>query len=414
VVRVGLTGGIACGKTHVARSWASAGIRVIDLDRIGHEALSQGGAAYAGVVAAFGPGILAPDGSIDRKALGALVFDDAPARERLNALVHPVVRAAEAGIVARLADAEVVATEAALLVESGIHARFDRLVVVWCRPGEQLARLMRRDGLDERAARARIAAQMPLAAKRAFAHYEIDTSGSVDEVTAAAQAVGSELLDVARTLRPRVSVALERALGSLVHGPREGPRGLDPRRLLEELAASGGLELPRLARALVPPAPGSWLEAARVSEGGPGPAALVAPLVLWALARRSPDPPFLAMAAASLARLTHLEGPSIADACAQALLLQRALTAEAPGRFEPGGEWRGLAERFGGALPTAALEGLLDAVRRHGADVEGARRSAAAAGADPALAGMLAGSLSGASAPDAGEDLVHLVEALEG
>jgi dephospho-CoA kinase len=414
VLRVGLTGGIACGKSHVARCWAAAGIPVIDLDRLAHEAMAPGGASYADVISAFGPEILAPDGSIDRKALGAIVFADAGARQRLNARVHPRVRAEEASRVARLegVPGALVATEAALLVESGMHLRFDRLVVAWCRPDEQMARLMRRDGIDEAAARSRIAAQMPVSEKRAYAHYEIDTTGSLAGTAAAAEALGSELKAIARLPRPPLSVPLERALGSLVHGPREGPRGLDPRRVLEELVAAGGLELERMALALRPPAGGSWFEAARAAEPPPGPASLVAPVVLWALDRGGSDLPFLAGAAASLARLTHLDRPSVADACAQALLLQATLTGGVEGLFAPGEAWRGLAERFGGAPPSAAFGGIVEVLRRHGADVGGARRSAAAAGADPALAGMISGSLAGASVTDAGEDVARLVRAL--
>jgi dephospho-CoA kinase len=414
MLRVGLTGGIACGKSHVARCWAAAGIHVIDLDRLSHEALAPGGAVHRDVVSAFGPRIVAPDGGIDRKALGAIVFGDAAARERLNALVHPWVRAEEARLVAALdgPPETVIATDAALLVESGIHLRFDRLVVAWCPPDAQVARLVRRDGIDEAAARSRIAAQMPLALKRAFAHYEVDTSGSLADTDAAARAVGRELQRIARAPRSPRHVPLERALGSLVHGPQEGPRGLDPRRVLDELVAARGPELGRLAFALRPPASGPWFEAARTDEAGPGPARLVAPLVLWALGRGAPDPSFLAMAAASLARLTHVDPRPIADACAQALLLHAALLTGPSGLPAAREEHEELARRFGGARPSATFRAVADAVERHGGDTNGARGAAEAAGADPGLAGMVSGSLAGASEAEAGPGLVRAVRAL--
>src|SRR6185436_19631204 len=131
MLRVGLTGGIACGKSHVRARLAEHGLRTLDLDRIAHEVTARGGAAYGDVVRAFGRGVLAADGSLDRKALGALVFADGDSRGRLNAIVHPRVREEEA----RRADAwmddlaAIVVSEAALLVEAGVHPRFDRLIV---------------------------------------------------------------------------------------------------------------------------------------------------------------------------------------------------------------------------------------------------------------------------------------------
>ncbi|HET9314043.1 MAG TPA: dephospho-CoA kinase, partial [Vicinamibacteria bacterium] len=413
MLRVGLTGGIACGKSHVARCWAAAGIRVIDLDRLAHGAIARGGAAFADVIAAFGAGILGRDGSIDRKALGGIVFSDPAARRRLNALVHPRVRAEESRLLSAsdIPPDAVVATEAALLVESGIHLRFDRLVVVWCGPEEQIARLMRRDGIDEAAARQRVAAQMPLATKRRFAHFEIDTGGSADATSAAAAALGRQLQEIAVRPRHPVPVPLGRALGCLVHGPARGPRGLDPRRVLDDLVASKGPELERLAALLRPASTAPWYEASGVGDAGPGPASAVAPLVLWALGRGAPDPPFLATATVSFARLTHRDAQSAADACAQALLLQEALTT---GDVLPAGELYRLVQRFAELPPSPAFEAVRSAVSRHGGEVNGARRAAREAGGDPELAGMVSGCLAGAEEAEAGPEIARAVVALLG
>ena len=183
MLRVGLTGGIACGKSHVLRRLAAHGLATAALDSVAHELMAPGGATYGEIVAAFGREILGEDGAIDRRALGELVFADAAARARLDAIVHPRVRQSEEHLVAALAaeGRSVIVSDAALLVEVGIHLRFDRLVVVHCEEADQRRRLMERDGLGEAAARARIEAQMPVREKRLFGHYRIDTSGTVPQ-----------------------------------------------------------------------------------------------------------------------------------------------------------------------------------------------------------------------------------------
>jgi len=389
VLRVGLTGGIACGKSHVAARLAAGGLHVLDLDQIAREVTAPDGAAYAGVVAAFGRGILLPDGTIDRRALGARVFGDPAARERLNAVVHPKVRDEEARRSAALLarPGSVVVVEAALFVESGIHLRFDRLVVAHCEPAEQLRRLMARDGFDEAAARARIAAQMPVEEKRRFAHCVVDTSGAVEATHAATDRLAAELRALASRRPGRVDLPWQRAHACLARGPRQGPRGLHPEILLEEIAAAGGLDLERVARRLLPPPAGPWYRAAVPGEQpGPGPESLAGPLVLWALARGGPDPPFLAAAAASAARLTHAEPEARAAGCFFALVLQDAAVA---GRLGPellarSRGWAALAADWGGApVPARLWRPLEAAVRQRGDGGE--------------LAGALAGIASGAS-----------------
>ena len=416
MLRVGLTGGIACGKSRILARLAAEGLHILDLDLLVHELMAPGGAAYGHVVSAFGAAVLAPDGSIDRKALGSLVFADPALRARLNAIVHPRVRAEEARRAAAFADepGAVVVTDAALLVESGVHLRFQRLVVAHCAPEEQLQRLMRRDGLTQPAARARIDAQMPAQEKRRFAHYEIDTSGPVERTDQAAAGLARELRSLAGMWPSPVPLPPERALGGLACGPSRGPRGLDPLPLLLEIVAARGVELERLARLLDPPAEGPWYRAALPQETAPPPARLAVPLVLWALRHAGPDEAFLAAAAASLARLTHADAASVADACLLALaLMHAALTGSAGAELDRRSAWADLARRWGGAPPSGAMEAVLSACLAHPGDPEAARRACAAAQGDADLAGSLAGMATGRPLAAGPADLVAAVRALD-
>jgi dephospho-CoA kinase len=393
--RVGLTGGIASGKSRVLERLAAAGLHTLDLDRVAHQVMAPGGSAYADVVAGFGAGILAADGAIDRKALGALVFADAGARARLNAIVHPRVREAERRLVESnpgAADA-VFVSDAALLVEAGSHLRYDRLVVVHCAPEEQLRRLTAREAIDPAAARARIAAQMPAEEKRRFAHFEVETSGRIEDTDRAADRLAGELLRLASTRGPAAPVPLERAAGCLVHGPARGPRALDPEPFLREIAAAGVPEMERLARLLDPPAEGPWYRSARPGEGPPFPEALAGPLILWSLKRGAPDEELVAAAVFSLTRLTHSDGPTAARACLFGLAL---LAAAASGRVPPDlaqrqERWSAIAGRWAGAPPSPGLGPVFEAVLRHPRDVASARAACLDAGGDPDLAGALVG-----------------------
>ena len=176
--RVGITGSIASGKSTVARRMKDRGIPVIDLDKVGHEVLRKRHEAFEPVVEAFGKGILGDDGEIDRKKLGVLVFADPAARERLNQIMHPKIRAEEARRIDAMAEAgeTAVATEAALLIETGQKNRFDFFVVVGCTPEIQIARLMKRDHCTEAEAKRRIEAQLSFEEKKAEADWVIDTS----------------------------------------------------------------------------------------------------------------------------------------------------------------------------------------------------------------------------------------------
>ncbi len=398
MLRVGLTGGIACGKSHVLRRLAAHGLATLDLDAVARALMAPVGAAHADVVAAFGCGILAADGTIDRKALAAVVFADPGARARVDALVHPRVRAEEARRAASL-EAErcaVLVSDAALLVEAGAHLRFDRLVVVHCPPEEQLRRLVSRDRISEAAARARLRAQMPVGEKRRYAHAEIETSGTLAETEASADALAESLLSLAARPRQRDPADARRRLGALIHGGGAGPRGLDAAGLLDDAIDAGGIELDRLARRLVPPAEGPWYRAARAEEAEPWPEALAASLALWA-AHAGLDSEWQASAAASLARLTHVGLEEIAGACLASLA---ARDVGARGSLEgvlarlP--DWDPVARRWGGAAPPPRVARAIGAAAAHPTDAVSARREAEASGASAALAGGLVGLSAGA------------------
>jgi dephospho-CoA kinase len=415
VFRIGLTGGIACGKSQISARLAQNGIPTLDLDHLAHEALLPGTSAFAEVVRAFGPSILDPEGRIDRKALGALVFADPAARSRLNAILHPKIRQQEEAWAAQVAGGPggLVVTDAALLVESGIHLRFDRLVIAHCDEARQLERLMSRDRIDAAAARARIEAQMPLRDKRRFGHYEVDTSGPREETLASVDELTPRLLAESTALGGPFSLPLERALGCLLLGPTRGPRGLDPGLLTEEIARQGGIEMERVARHLTPPASGPWYEAAR-SDASP-PETLVAPLVLWSLARGAPDPPFLLAAAHSLAWLTHRDGESLASSCLFALALQHVALSGAlgPEIVDHLDGWSQSAARWGGAPPRKRLLSAIRAAATHPEDASAARNESLKGGGDPELTGALLGMAHGVPLSEAPTALLDALRRLQ-
>jgi dephospho-CoA kinase len=186
MLRVGLTGGIATGKTTVAAILRELGCHMIEADKIAHRMIEPGGAAYDEVVREFGRGILASDGRVDRPKLGAIVFADLARLARLNAIVHPLVLEAQDQELAAIERAEphaIAVVEAALLIEAGYAKKLDFLVVTWSTPEQQLARLTQEGsgrGLTIEQARQRIAAQMPVEEKRRRADEVIDCSGSFE------------------------------------------------------------------------------------------------------------------------------------------------------------------------------------------------------------------------------------------
>jgi dephospho-CoA kinase len=187
MLRVGLTGGIGCGKSTVAAMMSELGCHVLNADKMAHALIAPGEPAYEDVRREFGPNVLAADGSIDRARLAAVVFADAAKLARLNAIVHPrVLRELDRELerLSRIDPHGVAVVEAALLIESGYDQRLDRLVLVTCSREQQLERLTNPAlgrAMSREQAEKRIAAQMPLEEKRTLAHDEIDCSGSLED-----------------------------------------------------------------------------------------------------------------------------------------------------------------------------------------------------------------------------------------
>jgi dephospho-CoA kinase len=184
MLKVGLTGGIAVGKSFVLSVFAELGCVTFDADKISRDVVEPGNPAYQQIVATFGTEILQPDGCIDRAKLGSIIFADSEKRLRLNQIVHPHVFAEQNRL---LAEAEkndpngIAIVDAALMIESGGYKRFDKLIVVFCEDSLQKERLMQRNNLNLEQAVERISAQMPTAEKRKFADFEIDTSKGFDD-----------------------------------------------------------------------------------------------------------------------------------------------------------------------------------------------------------------------------------------
>ena len=184
MLKVGLTGGLASGKTHVARQLEDLGCHVVHADQLGHEALEPGSECYKQVVAEFGREIVTDGGEIDRKALGALVFPDPERLKTLNSFVHPYVfrRQEEFFQQTERADPSGIAVvEAAIMIESGSYKRYGQLILTVCPPEMQIERFRGRSGATEQEARARLDRQMPIEEKRRYADYIIDTSGTYEE-----------------------------------------------------------------------------------------------------------------------------------------------------------------------------------------------------------------------------------------
>ncbi len=191
MLKVGLTGGLATGKSYASARLAELGCHVIQADKLGHEVLRRGGEAFEDVIAEFGPGILAADGEIDRKALGAIVFPAPERLAKLNSLVHPHVFQRQEAFFEQMARDDpdgIAVAEAAIMIESGSYKRYDRLILVVCPEQMQIQRFVERGG-TETEARDRLARQLPLAEKRKFADFVIDTSGTFEETDTQVQNV---------------------------------------------------------------------------------------------------------------------------------------------------------------------------------------------------------------------------------
>lgn len=200
----GLTGGIASGKSAVSRQLAELGCRLVDADVLAREVVAPGEPAWRAIVEAFGSDVARPDGQLDRKRLGALVFADPARRKVLEAITHPAIMARRRATLDAWA-AEgfdgLVVLDIPLLIEIGAAADVDRVVLVYAEPEVQLTRLMGRDGFDRAEAARRVASQMPLVEKVRHAHFVIDNSGEPDETAAQVRAVHAALLAEHRARR---------------------------------------------------------------------------------------------------------------------------------------------------------------------------------------------------------------------
>ena len=201
MLRIGLTGNIAVGKSSVAARFAELGAAVIDADQISRELMKPGAPLFFRMVKEFGTEILSGDGTINRRSLGYAVFASEEKRRLLEGITHPAIHDA---IARKIAENEktsnIVIVEAALLVETGGYSEYDRLVVVTCSPAMQLSRLTERDGLTENEAKTRIASQMPSEEKIRFADYVIDASGSLKSTLDQADIIFHKLHEIAITL----------------------------------------------------------------------------------------------------------------------------------------------------------------------------------------------------------------------
>ena len=196
MLKVGLTGGIGTGKTTVARMFADLSCDVLDADSITRSLFAPGQPVNRAVVEAFGPTVVAPDGSINRAVLGELIFHDSALREKLNSIVHPAIiqRQAAWGQEVAAQDPRAIAiVEAALMVEVGTYRNYDKLIVVTCSPEIQRLRIKERSDLTDEQIESRIASQMPLDEKAKYADFVVDNSGTLENTRRQVEAVLEQL-----------------------------------------------------------------------------------------------------------------------------------------------------------------------------------------------------------------------------
>lgn len=201
MLKVGLTGSIAVGKSHVLSVLADLGCHVIDADQIAREVVEPGTPGLIAVADYFGNTVLRPDGTLDREKLGAIVFADESARRKLNSLLHPLIIARQDELMRAYETQDrngIAVIDAALMIESGGYQRLDKLIVVHCDPEIQLQRLMKRDRLPRDAAEKRIRAQMPQEEKMKYADFLVDTSGDFAHTRAQVQTVYAQLKRLTR------------------------------------------------------------------------------------------------------------------------------------------------------------------------------------------------------------------------
>jgi len=205
VFKLGLTGGIASGKSAVAAMFVELGARLIDTDVIAREAVAKGSPGLKSVVEAFGQEVLDSDGELDRRRLREQIFSDQKAREKLNAIVHPAVAKQVQAEFERISQEDpgaVALVDVPLLYETDTDKRYDAIVVVYAPPQVQMQRLMERDGVSREAAEQSLKAQMPLEEKRKKAQFVVDNSGTLQETRNQVKAVWQILCDAANQFQP--------------------------------------------------------------------------------------------------------------------------------------------------------------------------------------------------------------------
>ncbi len=204
MLRVGLTGGLATGKSFVGKVLVEAGCQLLKADEVGHELLRAGQELFRRTVSEFGSSIVGTDGEIDRRKLGGLVFNDEAALEKLNSIVHPAVFAYEERWMKDAGERDprtIAVVEAAILIETGNYRNFDRLIVTWCPEEMQVARARARSGWTEDEVRRRLARQMAAEEKKKYADYVIDSSGTEEETRHRTLAVHAELIKLEQESR---------------------------------------------------------------------------------------------------------------------------------------------------------------------------------------------------------------------
>ena len=208
MVSAGLTGGIGCGKSTVAKMFAARGAATIDSDEIGRGLMQPGNVVYDRIVSGFGAEVLLADGQLNRPKIAEIVFNDPDRLKHLNAIVHaPVLREIDRQVFAQRQKnpGAVVVVESAVLFEAGQNRRFDKMIVAWCRPEQQIERFRARSGVSSEDIERRMAAQMPGEEKKRMADYVIDTSGTLAETERQVEEVFAKLqaLSTAQTRAAR-------------------------------------------------------------------------------------------------------------------------------------------------------------------------------------------------------------------
>ena len=201
MLRVGLTGSIAVGKSFVCNVFRELDCHVLDADRIARDVVRKGTPGLEKIVSEFGDEVLTAAGELDRPKMASIVFGDEKKRLVLNSIVHPLVFDEQNRWLAECGSTDpdgIAIVDAALMIESGGYRRFEKLIVVWCEPGIQFERLIKRDRLNEADARKRIASQMPQDKKKKFADFLIDTSAGFDDTRDQCRQVHSKLLEFIR------------------------------------------------------------------------------------------------------------------------------------------------------------------------------------------------------------------------